>query len=548
MLSLPIEDLYLFFIVSNSSNSFFFLLQYNQLTLIDSFFRLLEEDNKSESVKDICKRIYSDVDENRPDVTSLCRQLELSSTKESNVFSNQRASIDSRTFTRPKKYVSRPPLTSVLNAEEGHPKLQRRLTTTISPTPNLVTKLEELSKNNNRPISGNNEDMKLEDGSEESMAELKKPLARTKRQSLPASLFDRLQELKRANSTFKIANIAEPSKPNGRVVDEGRSDMFEDAKKVTAALDIDLKNANSSRLSEIFRNTQDYYSDDNESFISLDEVSGFCDRLTLSTDQNTYSSIVREMEQHEICLFHRPFNDEMVKESRLTFGGMEIPERDFPKNATMEHFTEDNDLNRTYEIDDEESVKKTNNTFEIKKSVSKHNIMNATYDANKKPGLVDVILQSDVMKNLSPNDSLKKESENLSNNNNSKNNKTLTTYGENKMMNYTYDKYNGTLDQNQLNVLHTEKYSTKVFDSSFKKTQSEEMKSPRRGSNGKKDSDHSEDDCMSITSDNSYKSGDSISETKTAEVKNAAVQQKKSKLAFFGLKIWVEQKIIKPLL
>ncbi|KAK6626324.1 hypothetical protein RUM43_006635 [Polyplax serrata] len=495
--------------------------------------KLTGDNGNSESIRDVCLRLYADLDDNRPDVTHLCRKLETSSNSETNIFNSQGPSIDSRTFTRPKKYTNRPTLTSVVNAEEcARPKLQRRLTTTITPSPNLISKLEELSKNNNRPVSGNYENLNWEDGSEESLAEVRKPPPRIKRQSLPASLFDRLQELKKSNSNFKIPGIGEHVASRGSSHSEIRTnEMLEEARKVTAALDVDLKNSRSSRLSEIFRNTQDYYSDDNESFISLDDVSGFCDRLTLSTDQNTYSSIVREMEQREICLFHRNPKEEKV-ESRITFGGMEIPGGIYPR--TMEKTLEDdNDLNRTYEIDeDEEPIKeKKNNTFEIRKSVSKHNKVNTTCESNRIPGLMDVVMQSDVVKTLSPSKNPEKTREILNNNENGNNNRTLTIHDQNNIMNYTYEKLNGTLGQNELNALnalHMEKYSTKVFDSSFRKAEPM-IKSAGKRSNGKREqSDQSEDDCMSTTSDNSSRSVDSNSEIKnTEDVRNTAQQQKK---------------------
>lgn len=47
--------------------------------------------------------------------------------------------------------------------EVGSPKLRRRLTTTIDPSPALIPHLEQLSRTNNRPLS-NCEDLNWEGG------------------------------------------------------------------------------------------------------------------------------------------------------------------------------------------------------------------------------------------------------------------------------------------------------------------------------------------------------------------------------------------------
>ncbi|EEB19756.1 myosin heavy chain, clone, putative [Pediculus humanus corporis] len=477
-------------------------IKYFIFKTILNLIRLTDDYSNPESATDICKRIFFDIDEHQPDISELCRQLQMSSLNDR----HHGVPIDSRTFTRPKKYTARPSLTFVINPEDGRPKLQRRLTTTISPTPNLISKLEELSKTNNKSVSGNKENFQNVDGADESMVELIKSNGKSKRQSLPASLYDRLQELKKANSSFKVCNQDEQNIINQRIQNEVKNEMSDNIRK--GPIDIDLKNSHSARLSEIFKNIQDYYSDDNESFISLDEVSGFCDRLTLSTDQNTYSSIMREMEQHDICLFHRTPNDNKSNESRITIGGMEVPETEFVKNkAENEYNGDDNDLNRTYEINDEEPCE-LNNTFELKKNLSKQNVMNLTYDANKKVDLMDAAPKADVLKDTTPKKRSNRSSENIENNNYNKSyNVSPSGFPKNNTMNVTYDKSKKTLDENELNALHKEKYSTKLFDS-------REMR---------------EDDCMSSTSDHSYKSSDSNIETKPSERSKSSEIERKSR-------------------
>lgn len=452
-----------------------------------------------------------------------------SSTQQSNVFTNRKASIDSRTFTRPKKFNSRPSLPT--SEIEGRPKLERRLTTTISPTPTLITKLEELSKSNNRPVSGIYENSNWEDGSEETLAEIATPTHRNN--CLPSSLFNRLQELKKANSSFKLP--VEPSSLSENIEGQTNEFMLEDAKKVMAALDFDNKNSHSFSVSEIFKNTQDCFSDDNESFINLDEVSGFCDRLTLSTDQSTYSSIVREMEQHEICLFHRTLDENQSKDqsiSRLTFGGVEIPKAGLLQNQFSNSVSKENcpKLNRTYELE------KDSNTIENSKNTHKHNIMNSTYDANKSPHLLSnpdmPSVQQSATKDITPSKGLRRSMENLKNYDN---NKELISE-ENNLLNYTYDKTNRTMNQNELN----ERYSTKVFDSNYRKSEHREydrVKSPPRIENYKKDNEFYVEGRISPTSENIRSSINYNAEAKSA--KNDVPRSSKSKVfALTYLKIF----------
>lgn len=483
-----------------------------------------------ETFEDICRLVYIDVNDNdnTPDVSDIISELRIarklsSSSSNASSISSQKIPIDSRTFTRPKKFTSRPSLNSVMDTteEEGRTKLQRRLTTTILPSPNLIPKLEELSKVNNRPVSGNYSDVNWEDGAEEGLANMDNSMNRSKRRSIPASLFERLQELKRSNNAYALSKALEPNLNgnvlNGKFENLDRGDLLEDAKKVTAAFKFNASSA--SRLSEIFGSTPEYFSDDNDSFINLDAVSGFCDRLTLSTDQSTYTSIVKEMEKSEICLFHRTSFEE-PEENRLTFGGVEIPH-----GKDSNRMSGNGSLNRTYGLDNK-SEEKLNRTFEIKnESLSKKNSLNSTFEVDKKPGLVDVIMQSDILKNFTPNLEI------------NCNNKNMNACEGNNILNNTYDKLSETFSRNEINTMQNEKYTTKIFDATFKKSspaKSEKESPPDNKNNGKKDSDHSEDDCMSTTSDNSYRSVESNNELKNIEeLKNIALEQHKSKYEIF---------------